>query len=329
MSEKKKYRNIQILRILACMGTFVVHFGQRMELGGIARRLTDLGAYGVYMFFLISGFVAIFSLDNSKKEFTGSKYLSGRLIRIVPVYYLVIAYYFVLHTIILTDVPADTLYGTKGPGWFRYIFFLNIVLPYEDAFWDNLGATWTIKIFVLFYLLVPILKKWVTNSQRAFLAWEIAYVLGIIPIPFVNMQAIRHLHFLLLGVLLYFCIKEQNRKLLLLGAAAYVLLNVISDGDWRIVIFMLLFSACILIGLDLQIENKVLIKVIDKLDEYSYTIYLVHAVFVDLADRYKAYTGGSNWRMGAMLIMVAGAGIGCIVVHELFEKPVQRRLKNL
>jgi len=329
MSEKKKYQNIQILRIAACMGTFFVHFGQRMELSGILRGVTDLGAYGVYMFFLISGFVAFFSLDNSKKAFSAKKYLSGRLIRIVPVYYLVIAYYFVLNTIILKDVPVDTIYGTKGPGWFRYLFFLNIILPYEDAFWDNLGATWTIKIFVLFYLLVPILKKWITNSQRAFLVWGIMYVLGIMPIPFVNMQAIGHLHYLLLGVLLYFCMKERNGSLLVLGAAAYTLLNMISAGDWRMVIFILLFSICILVSLDLKIENKVLIKLIDKLDEYSYAVYLVHAVFIDLADRYKGCTGGSNWRMGAMLIMIAGTGIGCIVVHELFEKPVQTRWKKL
>jgi len=48
-----KERNIfiQIIRIIACLLVFVVHFGQRMEFNGIVRVFTDFGKYGVQLFF--------------------------------------------------------------------------------------------------------------------------------------------------------------------------------------------------------------------------------------------------------------------------------------
>ena len=83
---KKKFQNIQIFRIVACIGTFLIHFGQRMEIGGILRRITDLGGYGVSVFFIISGFVAWNSVDNNK-EFSVREYWIKRCVKILPIYY--------------------------------------------------------------------------------------------------------------------------------------------------------------------------------------------------------------------------------------------------
>lgn len=60
----KKYQNIQILRIIACMGVFCVHFGQGLELSGVLRKITDFGSWGVILFFIISGFVTFASLEH-------------------------------------------------------------------------------------------------------------------------------------------------------------------------------------------------------------------------------------------------------------------------
>ncbi len=60
--EKKRLFSIQILRCLACLMVFMVHWGQRVKLTGIPRKLTDIGAYGPALFFLISGYLAAKSL---------------------------------------------------------------------------------------------------------------------------------------------------------------------------------------------------------------------------------------------------------------------------
>lgn len=55
--------NFQVLRVAACIGVFVVHVGQRLELQGYLRKMTDLGAMGVYLFFIISGYLCFASFD--------------------------------------------------------------------------------------------------------------------------------------------------------------------------------------------------------------------------------------------------------------------------
>ena len=54
---------LSILRVIACLAVFIVHLGQRVSLHGIIREVTDTGAYGVQMFFVLSGFLACFSLE--------------------------------------------------------------------------------------------------------------------------------------------------------------------------------------------------------------------------------------------------------------------------
>ena len=326
--EKKKYQNIQILRIAACFGTFLVHFGQRMELGGVLRKATDFGAYGVYMFFLISGFVAFFSVDKGQNMFSTKKYLARRAVRILPIYYLIIFYNFILHTFILSDVPVDT-FGEgmyQGPGWLRYLLFLNIFMPYDNGFWGNLGATWTIQIFVLFYMLVPLARKFINNTKTAIVFWVLIYVLGSLNMPWVNTQALEHLHFLFLGVVLYFCVKEKKETIFILVAIIYLGVEGFACAEWKLTIITILFCFFILLSMKAEIKNKMVGNIIDKLDEYSYAVYLVHAVFIEWVDRYKVSAGSTGWRMGAIIIAVVGTMAGCIFVHELFEKPLQKKL---
>ena len=48
---KKRNTAIQLLRIIACILVFLVHFGQRLELKGEIRQFTNFGEYGVHLFF--------------------------------------------------------------------------------------------------------------------------------------------------------------------------------------------------------------------------------------------------------------------------------------
>lgn len=64
----KKNSTIQLYRIIACIGVFVCHLGQRINLMGGFRLTTDLGQHGVEMFFVVSGYVACLSWYNSEKH---------------------------------------------------------------------------------------------------------------------------------------------------------------------------------------------------------------------------------------------------------------------
>lgn len=146
-------RGIQLLRILACLAVFICHFGQRLHFDKWSTNLynfTQLGRYGVELFFVISGYLVCYSLSKNSSVL---QFYKKRAIRILPLYYFCILYYFITETFIFRDVPTDP----SGLGWLRYLFCLNGIVPSDGYFWSNIGITWTIPVFVLFYLIAPFL----------------------------------------------------------------------------------------------------------------------------------------------------------------------------
>ena len=150
----KKLENIQLLRALACIGVFVTHLAPRMGAQGLTAKIANFGASGVYLFFLISGYLVCMQKDigsgSSVRQI--KNFYIKRLLRILPLYYAVVLVNIVLHTFLLQDVTPDPqkLY------WLRYFFLTNALIPAPDNFWSNLSATWTISLFVVFYLTAPV-----------------------------------------------------------------------------------------------------------------------------------------------------------------------------
>ena len=163
---KQKYEHIQLLRALACIGVFITHLAPRLGATGKAAWLANQGAAGVYLFFVLSGYLAC---CDKKLPTAGKKelltYYKKRLVRILPLYYGVILYNILLHGLILKDIPADP----QGLYWLRYFFLTNSVIPAPNDFWGNLSATWTISLFMAFYLLVPVFVRLIrgcTSGRR-------------------------------------------------------------------------------------------------------------------------------------------------------------------
>lgn len=176
----KRYDNIQVLRVLACIGVFVTHLAPRMGAAGWLAKAANFGASGVYLFFLISGFLACCAKDIDTGGWRGVlAYYCKRLFRILPLYYAVILYNMALHGLILHDVPKDP----EGLSWLRYFLLTNAFIPGPDNFWSNLSATWTVSLFCFFYLCAPLFvrligKKWVpvlnfVHIEPPLLAWLI------------------------------------------------------------------------------------------------------------------------------------------------------------
>ncbi len=162
---KRRFDSISILRVLACIGIFVCHIAPVSGASGIAARIANTGASGVYLFFILSGFLlageGAFREDRLSPE-TYVRFAGKRLCRLLPMYYLVMAAQAAVHSFILRDVPPD-------PGhlyWLRYIFLTNAVLPAPDNFWGNLGATWTVSLFVVSSLLAPFALRWISGGRR-------------------------------------------------------------------------------------------------------------------------------------------------------------------
>jgi len=318
----KRNVSIQLLRVCACIMVFVVHFGQRVSLSGVVRSLTDFGAYGIQLFLLISGFLA-------GKTFFGNpnvdvfNYYKKRVIAILPLYYLVILYYFISENILnrfVSVIPMDEL----GVGWFRYIFILNGFLNSDTYFWSNLGITWTIPIFVFFYLIAPWILRRINTVFFSILVWFAVFVFTKGLNEFYTCVIFDNLHVLFLGVVIFACVHNKSSSIATVLFLVLALCMLIF-GKTKYA-YISIFS-CLLLTMsswETLLLPKWLQRIIDALDEYSYTLYLVHGVvFCSLLDRLNLI---GVPKILIAIIAVVGTFFATWIVGKFIERPIQRFL---
>jgi len=129
------------LRAFAALGVVLTHAGGAglLALGAVGERIVVLGAMGVHVFFVVSGFSVCHSLANSASV---GQYAVKRLFRLLPPYYAVIIGY--------------SLYRGIEPG--------NVLahLAMVDWLWPQYGNTilsieWTIPVEAWWYLVIPVM----------------------------------------------------------------------------------------------------------------------------------------------------------------------------
>lgn len=145
MAAKTKYDNIQILRGLAAMGVVFDHAAMHyFETSDtlIYRLLMFAGYIGVWIFFVISGFImGVTSFDKFGSKGAPQQFMVRRFLRIAPLYYMVTTAKFVLAHKKLT-LPA---------------FLMSLLfIPHFNAEGNIrpiLGQGWTLNYEMFFYIL--------------------------------------------------------------------------------------------------------------------------------------------------------------------------------
>lgn len=309
--------NVKMLRVIACLSVLVVHLGQLLSLTGSIRVVTDFGRCGVQLFFIISGYLAWISYSKYNNIL---HYYSKRAIRILPLYYLVILTYFIEDTFIFRNVPEDSL----GLYWSKFIFFINGFVGSEQEYWNNIGFTWTIPAFVLFYLLVPLFKKILTNYNRVLVACFLALILNRATtiLRTTHLRAPSQLVFFFAGILIYYAVQENKQNqtitLLLLGTLFFAIQSAEMDMIVLTVFPLLLMSTQ---NIDLS-RFHLLSGCIDSIDRYSYAIYLIQGViYHTLTPDYPKYI--------ILLCMLPGTFVLAFLLHKFYEVPLQNRLLSL
>lgn len=317
-------KQIQVLRVISCLMVFTVHLGQRMELEGTVKNFTDFGARGVQLFFLISGYLAAATFIG-QKNVDVKRYYTKRAIAILPLYYLVILYYFITENFLnhfYSVIPKDEL----GIGWLRYLFLLNGILNSDTYFWSNLGITWTIPIFACFYLLAPWILPRIKGVRSSLLVYFLVVFVCKGAQDIYDCSIFNNFHYLFLGVVLYCCASAgySAQAIALFGISALLFLIL---GN-RFMTYVCLFC-CILLAM-LEISDFALPKsvqaLVDKLDRYSYTLYLMHGVvFCSIVDRLV-------WLEVSKIYIAAVSVVGTIFatwfVGTYLEKPIQAALRK-
>lgn len=318
--------SIIIWRVLSCIGVLMVHLGWKMSLEGNLRAFTDFGQYGVYLFFIISGYLSCFSRE--LQEGNVLRYWYKRVIRILPLYYFVIIVYYIAETYIYQTVPVDS----TGLGWSRYFFLLSGFVKSDTKFWYNIGFTWTIPVFLSFYLLVPLKQRLIKNYWQSWMVIAFFVVLSYVIKLYGsgNLSACTYLYFFDYGIMFYYCGKENKERetiflisVILIGFLVF--LNPINVNiDYYANIYALIIVLLLISTQQLKVHNRIIKEIIVVLDQYSYTIYLVQGIVFEEMISKHVYPPRR-----VLLTGIIGTVILSYIVYNLYEKPIHKALAKL
>jgi peptidoglycan/LPS O-acetylase OafA/YrhL len=157
----ERLKNLDWLRFCGAFVVFIFHlFSLERECWGpwfhtptweLARKCTNLGSYGVNLFFILSAFlIGILFLDQRKKtnRFSQVNFMKRRMVRLLPLYGLILAFIFFLF-------PALPYGKEIEQNSFYFLFFIgNFASIFEHHLYASnaLTSLWSISVEFQFYV---------------------------------------------------------------------------------------------------------------------------------------------------------------------------------
>jgi len=164
--------NLDPLRFLLASFVLIFHIPQLSENQGLpsfdALPLFQRGTEAVYMFFTLSGFLIIRLIYISKRRgnFSVRNFYMRRMLRIFPLYYLIVAFGFLFYQVVLPyiNIPFENNYILTDGILLTVFFFPNVFASlYHPG--GILELLWSIGIEEQFYLFIAPLLYLVHRSR--------------------------------------------------------------------------------------------------------------------------------------------------------------------
>ena len=176
--QKIYFPNLNGLRFIAAFLVIIHHLEQLKSISKIENYwdaipfIGIIGKLGVILFFVLSGFLITYLLlaeENSFKKISIKEFYMRRILRIWPLYFLIITLAFVvLPNIELFTLPGyskDVIYSNLAWKLILYaIFFPNLVLSLLGTV-PYASHTWSIGTEEQFYLVWPVILKYIKKHR--------------------------------------------------------------------------------------------------------------------------------------------------------------------
>lgn len=341
MENKKEVRPINwlsVIRVIATIMIVTVHFGQSLPLPQIISLPISYCQTAVCIFFILTGYMSQKSLSNNGDA---KCFYKKRAIRILPVFYCVIIVN-ILASVLIGNYPKDSLHL----GWLRFFSFTNSIIPSNDyRYWNNGAALWTMSGFCVFYVFAPFIAKIMKRPRYSFL-----FLMGGVLVSIISEKMLAHIasgsgiyaesleylsthsvffvfYEMVLGMYIYEAKKSKVISivpLVIIGLYGRIYKNywMLDTAIYSFIIFFLSNKS----NTELESLKPCVKKIIAKLDEYSYSIYLGHTTVMFIFSRLQERIGFSNTALGLFDF------IGCIVfvplLHLIVEKSLGSKLAS-
>lgn len=322
---KPYYPTITLLRGIAAMLVCFYHFTNYEDANGILlddadilKQIGQLGIQGVFIFFVISGFVIPLSLVNESFELRDfHRFIYRRFVRIeIPYLFSILIYLLIAF---LFSVYNQNNYELEGE---RILHHLIYTVPFTGFDWYN-PIYWTLAIEFQFYIGIALLfplfihkNPWLRRSAL-FLFPLLALVLPD------NRLLFHYAPLFSAGIfLLLYKTKREENWISLLGLAVSVALCIYVHGP----VISLSVVATLFTIQFFSVENKLG----KKLGSLSYSLYLTHGA---VGGSLLYFTARHVESYPIKLLLITGAIIVSLFFAYLFwrfvEEPSQRYSKKI
>ncbi|WP_117192103.1 acyltransferase family protein [Rhizobium terrae] len=317
--------SIQYLRAFAAIAVVIFHAGER------AGMPFTIGAAGVDIFFVVSGFIMMAISDD--RPVSPARFFRNRLLRIAPSYWAATTLMIVGATIGLFPNLKLAFAHTLG----SYLF-IPVTSPSNGNLWPLLVQGWTLNYEIFFYAVFAL----ILFLKRGWRLAALAFVFGSLVLTGLLLEpAAPLLAFYTAPVIVEFVLGAALAKLWRRGGlpSAWIGLLLVSlsiAGFAAIHLLKLEFDAwtcgplavtLVLGALSVEAGNRLpRLHTLTYLGDSSYSIYLWHTFAISIAVQ-----AGTAMALAAPSILLAAVLLGTIAGiagYECFERPVQMLLKG-
>lgn len=322
-TQSKRITELDSLRGLAALIVMLFHYGWRFgEMFPGATHLTlpvQWGAYGVHLFFAISGFVIFMTLDRTK---TVADFVVSRFSRLYPVYWACIA----ITMAVLAMLPVTEL---NQPLWVAMIDLSMVQSLFKVASVD--GVYWSLFVELCFYACMTGLWRigLLRRPEWVLIGWIGLKILWAavpaLPYTIGALLIVKYIPFFAIGMTAYRVwigqrrISEQGLVLLAGLAATWW----VDGSEFAVVYIAVAAITCLLaIGKLRWASHPILLW----LGAISYPLYLLHqnigyAVMIHIAPFGVP-------PLAAVVLAILLSFALAYVVHRFVERPSLKLIRN-
>jgi peptidoglycan/LPS O-acetylase OafA/YrhL len=287
-------KNLDLLRSIAVILVFISHIISPDNLPKFFH-LQALGLLGVFIFFVLTSYVLMLSLDrqNLSKNKIYYKFYIQRVFRIYPISIIVVALsFFIIYYKNLTAFDSKLFWSN--------IFLIQNLVYYEElpGVKSMPGIIWTLCYEVQMYVFLPFLflltKK--KNCKKLMILLFIFCVIFILINKYFNtplFNITKYFPCFISGIFGYIYFKENTKKISPVYLIGYLFLSIIFYPMLvakNIPENFLGVILCSILGLLIPMTKEISFKLVNnfskEIAKYSYTIYLFHGfvinIFIDL-----------------------------------------------
>lgn len=346
-------KNVQYLRFLAAALVVMAH--SNLQIYGINGSLTNLGGFGVDIFFIISGFIMPYIIfgglykEGTVATMGAGGFLWRRVTRIWPMYFLTIACVVTLSLAVgagvIKNATADLAYifnpSKADPLWLlETLTFTHWTRP------PVLGIGWTLQVEFLFYASIAAVLLFRVRTLAGLEAGILSFFFFALVLSSrsdaANSFANPMIFEFMLGFFLYRLVSggvilEKRLAMVIAILAIPALIAIELSGSvklagtlyrpvaWGVPAFFLVWAA---LSLENQTRNS---RVLSLLGDASYSLYLTHG-FVSPVFVFAWITFGLNesvaWWIYLPIYFCVCQVVG-LLAHIYVEKPINSSIRKI